>query len=46
MAMDYRSLHALTARELIAALTRDVFILSAKPVLTSVTAIRTAGEPP
>jgi len=45
-AMDYRSLHALTARELIAALTRDVFILSAKPVLTSVTAIRTAGEPP
>jgi predicted RNA binding protein YcfA (HicA-like mRNA interferase family) len=25
MAMDYRSLHALTARELIAALTRDGF---------------------
>jgi hypothetical protein len=43
MAIDYRGLRSLTARELIAALTVMVFILPAKPGLISVTCTQTAG---
>ena len=43
MDIDYRRLRSLTAREVITALTRDGFYLSAKKDLISGTATRTGG---
>ena len=43
MDIDYRGLRSLTARELIAALTRDGFYFVRQKDLISVTGIRTAG---